>query len=110
MAVRSWRLSGPLLLAGGTNELLTVPDGRTAIVKSVRVVNGSDATRLIRMTIGAVSLGNALLWDSPIPADRVFSDTTWWVVNAGETLNAAPDFGGALVVTISGALLSSVPS
>lgn len=107
MTVRSKRLAGPTLLGAGVTTVLEVPLGRTALIKAVRIVNTSADTETVRACIGELVLGNAQLWDSPLPGRRVFSDTTDWVLDAEEVVTIEPSTAGVLVVTLTGALLGA---
>lgn len=107
MSVRSTRLAGPTLLGAGVTTLLTVPLGRTALIKAVRIVNTSEDTARVSACIGEFLVGHAQLWNSPVAGERVFSDTTDWCLAAEEIVTIAPSVGGVLVVTLTGALLGA---
>lgn len=104
--IRSRRLVGPVELAGAVaEELYRVPLGRTATVRSIRVVNVTETPQTVDLCIGAHELGAALLWRAVIPAGAVFGDSLWCVLTQDETLIGYADNADALVITVSGSLL-----
>jgi len=103
--VRSDRLFGPTVLEVAGGVLYTVPAGRLAIVKSIRVVNITDATARFSLAIGSLNWQNAVAWELPVMGGSVLLDSGWWCLEQEEQLHGSSSSTDDLVITASGALL-----
>lgn len=106
---RSKRLSGPTLVVAGAAAvtLYTCPEGKVALVKSIRVVAGSGGTAQCVIGIGATTAGSRVLRASVSAGNTyVDADTDPVVLAAGETLKCDTTTTDA-TVTLSGAELTA---
>lgn len=108
MAVRSTRLFGPALLPAGSTVVMEPVGGNVVqrLVKSMRILNVTDAPRTFDMCIGAHVVGNAIYWRAVVPARSLISDGEWWVLAPDEQLVVYSDDADALCVMGSGAALT----
>lgn len=107
MTVRSRRLLGPVELTGTPTVLYTVPAGRTALCKALRVVNTDAATdHWVSVAVNGVTEADCWLWEAPVGAGKVFGDQVWSVLEAGDALYLWADVPGVLTASWSGAELA----
>lgn len=96
----------------GTNATLvlyTVPAGRTAIVRTITVVNGSASTAgTFRMGIGSTSSGARILEGQALAPGETFIWDHWLALDPLDTL-VGVSVGVSLRVTGFGALLLGAP-
>lgn len=107
MSARSKRLGGPVNVAVTDNVVLyTCPAGKTAAVKSIRIVNDSSQAARVVAAIGASYAGLLVLSATVASkAQYIDPDTDPVVLHAGQVLRFAQDSaggGGTVVVTVSG--------
>ena len=112
MSARSKRLAGPLKVVSGTAPTLyTVPAGKVALIKSVRIVNQNATVVGLNVGIGAIS--NDTLWLVATLAAKstyIDPDTDPLVLAAGEHIWCGDTSAiglGDVRVTISGAELAA---
>lgn len=114
MGARSKRLAGPLgVAAAGSYQLIyTCPEGKTALVKSIRAYNAAGADRILGLTVGGAGTENRFVRTTIAPgATYIDPDSDPVVVHSGEQLHARQWTSGAvandIVLTISGAELEA---
>jgi hypothetical protein len=115
VSARSKRLAGPVSVVGdgATVALYTAPVGKTALVKSIRVVApGSDPASL-ELGVGGTTAAQLVLKVAVAAGDTyVDPDNDPIVLQAGETLYAqgqavTSPFTNTMTVTLSGAELNA---
>lgn len=106
---RSKRLAGPTLVVAGAAAvtLYTCPEGKVALIKSIRAVAATGGTSSLKIGIGAATEGSRIL-NVSIGASGTFvdTDTDPVVLAAGETLKADASTTN-VTVTLSGAELTA---
>lgn len=106
MAVRSRRLSGPIVVpAGGVNTVIyTVPAGRTAVVRGCFVYNSLLLVNTVNLLTGIGSFWGHRFANAEFvqTVDREF------VLNPGDVLVASSTTGAN--VTVFGSLLLGAPT
>lgn len=111
MAVRSRRLWGPTNM--GTNATVTlysVPAGRTAVIRTITVANGSATTAgTIRFGINSSSSTARILEGQAVPLGDTFIWDHWLALDPGDDLIGV-SVGVSLRCTGFGALLLGEPS
>lgn len=108
MAVRSRRLTGPALLSTTTSLIYTVPSGRTLILRTVQVYNGSATLEAeLRLFInGTTSVNRAL--KHLLAVETTATLTPYWILNPGDTLWAQGS-QSTIRMTTFGSLLLGAP-
>lgn len=110
MAVRSWRVFGPVRApAAVATALYTVPADRTLILRSLVVYAAVGATAYYLLLNGVSGLTHGL--DGPrtlaAGARQVYQED--WVLNPGDVLYAYNNNANAYVYTGFGSLLLGAP-
>lgn len=105
MTVRSTRLFGPTTVTPlTTSVLVTVPSGRTAIVRGLLVSATGAATTTVLVTINTLAW-----WRGSIPINSS-SSLPYLVLNPGDVLRLQnTDAVGTVTVTGAGSLLLGEP-
>lgn len=87
--------------------IYTVPEGKTALVKSVRLVNTGASTRTLHFGVGGTAAAQRLLSTSVSAGLTYVEDREApFVLHAGETLKAIQTNGQSptdVTITLSGA-------
>lgn len=110
MAVRTARISGPLLLAGATTDFACNPEdsNQTYLIKWIVACNVSGTTRTL--TIGHVTASGAhsTFRKQSMAAGFSFSEPAFIVLEPGECLEASGAVDNAIVLGMFGAILAGV--
>lgn len=109
MTVRSRILVSKTAIATGVSSSIvyTVPPGSTALVKRVVIQNTSVASTTVWVGRGGAGANNTANFKTFTPLqDMPIDYETWWVFDAGSTINALALNGGQRI-SVMGALLSS---
>lgn len=104
MATTATRFAGPSALTSASTTLFTVPAGHRYLVREVRTVN-THATQAVGFAVGINGTGAAarIIEVGSVAALSQFSDTGWFVVNAGDTLDALKLSGaGTMAISVHG--------
>lgn len=95
------RLAGPALVDATSEVIYTCPANRRAIVRHVWIMNpGAAAT--FRMSIGADAAATRIYDGVSIAEDVPRNDHVYFVLEAGDTLEASSSADDQMVVVISG--------
>lgn len=70
-------------------------------------MNTSGADCWLSVTLNGDDPEDALLWQVPVRAGHVFSDSVWTVLSPGDDLRIVAESADALTVTCSGAQLGA---
>lgn len=97
------RVGGPTQLGLTTGAVVTVPTGRTYIVKQIVVCNTDTIDRAFSLAIGsAATASNRMFSTMPIGANDTLVFDTAIVLAAGETLQGLADTNSRVTVTAFG--------
>jgi hypothetical protein len=111
VTVRSARLFGPTeLTTTGSVVVYTVPDGRTALLKSIRMVNTDPSSCTLIYGVGGVDPSDLFWPAADIPGVSVVTDDALIVLSAGDQLVMKASRANVLTVSGHGALLVGVAS
>lgn len=107
--VRSRRFFGPILVAASPTILYTVPAARTAVIKTISVVNGSLAavTFTLRINSGA---GANPIYINVVAAASTILLFDLVVLNPADVLSVTTPTVNALQIAAFGSLLDGSPS
>lgn len=105
MTTRSRRLFGPFRVPDTAASAFTVTDGRVYLCKAIRVVNTDTADHWVTLTINGDDGADAELWQAPVKAGRVFSDTVGFTLMPDDDVRMVADAPDVLTITCSGARL-----
>lgn len=108
MAVRSRRFFGPTTLGATTAILYTVPAERTAVVRTLTLVNRSAGAVLAVITLNGGASSEGLAYVS-LPTQTSTVLTADLVLNPGDVLRGFATAAGAVAVAAFGSLLDGAP-
>ena len=106
MADLAKRLAGPVLITNAEVTWYTVPTGRTAIVRTIHIVNTSGSAATATVSIGADAAGTRLLSAHSVAANSEYDLNTFLVMAAAETLRGQAGTTNVLTITVSGVEVS----
>lgn len=107
MSVRSKRLFGPISVGNGVSVLYTCPAGRTAVLKSLTLVNGFNVVNSLAIALGAQASAN-FLWEGNVdPSASTVLNELFIVLQPGDVLRAQAT-SSFVVITGFGAELLGV--
>lgn len=96
------RLSGPAKVAILTTTKYTVPSTTKTIVRHIHVQNPSTASVSFTFSIGTDNAGNRVFDDYAMGPRAVLDHFCYYVLEAGESLQASAGTDNVLVMTIDG--------
>ncbi len=102
MASIAVRMHGPALVSNVAATKYTVPANRRGKVRHVHVQNPTGAAVLFTMSIGADAAATRLFDGYSISAGGVLDHFPYYVLAAGEILQAFAGTNNVLVLTIDG--------
>ena len=102
MADTAKRLAGPDDIPNSSTDMYTVPGSTTAILRNIHIANTTNTAATIRLCIGTIGAGTALLYDFSIPANGTYDWSGFLPMAAGEVLKAQGGTNNALTLTVSG--------
>lgn len=99
------RAAGPAALTGAAATKYTVPAGMRFIIRHIHFSNTPVAAATVTASIGADAAGTRFLDQYPIAASAVYDHYCYYVLAAGEVIQAWQNTGGtSVVLTIDGDL------
>lgn len=107
MGVRSKRLWGPTIVSTGNVDLYTVPDGETALVKHLGLVNNAAVNNFIALSVNSVASSSRIYTATVAPGAGPGDKDLFIVLQPGDVLKATASFA-TMVVTGFGAELEGV--
>lgn len=107
--VRSRKFFNPTALTVAPLVLYTVPADRTAIVKSLWLVNTTTTQRVFNLCINAHIQSQALYWQNTLGALGTYLVPLAFVLNPGDQLIGSCTTANTMNVAAFGALLNGVP-
>ena len=102
MADTAKRLAGPDDIPNSSTDIYTVPGSTTAILRNIHIANTTATAATIRLSIGTIGVGTAILYDFSVPANGTYDWSGFLVMAAGEVLKAQGGTNNALCITVSG--------
>lgn len=110
MAVRSRILAGPFDLPTGLTLLYEVPAGRTAIVRTIALVNNTGATRTPILYVDHDGSGALPFWRGSMPTLTSLAVEYWMALDPGAQISSTGGLtAGNVHFTMFGALLLGEP-
>lgn len=96
------RAYGPALLPSSSATAYTVPAGKTAVIRHIRVSNPTAGAVTFTMSIGTDAAGTRLVSGRSIAAGGDYDHIGYWVLNPGDILAVNASSGAALVMAVFG--------
>lgn len=96
------RLAGPDDIPNSSTDVYTVPSATTAAIRNIHIANTTASAATIRLSIGTIGVGTALLYDFSVPANGTYDWSGLIVMAATEVLKAQGGTNNALCLTVSG--------
>lgn len=104
--IRTGRVWGPTtLIVSATNEILTVPNNTTLIIKELRLTNYSGAAVTVDALVNGNAQGNRVIRSQSVPAGSTVTPAIYLCLNGGDTLRLVASAASSCVAMISGSLL-----
>lgn len=98
------RFHGPAQVSNAAATKYTVPAGMRATVRAINVQNPSAGSVKLTMSIGADAAATRIFDGYSLLAGQVFPHFCYYVLEAGEILQAFSDTNNILTLTVDGDL------
>lgn len=96
------RAYGPAQLPSSSATAYTVPAGKIAVIRHIRVSNPTGGALTFTMSIGADAAGTRLISGRSVAAGADFDHIGYWVLSPGEILAVNASAGASLVMAVFG--------